>query len=1335
MRNSFLAVLGVALTAGGATLRPPSVPIVSCDPYFSIWSGADAPNLADTEIWHGAKQPVSVEIELDGVRYRLLGKGHGGHSELSAGKTWSIGSRRSADRPALRCVRTEVRPLTSVYTFTDGAAEVRLSFMTPKMADEFDVFSRPVTYATVETSGARKVRVFAEISPALATDDDSAEMLTNRFEVAGMPAYSIGRKEQTPLARYGDCVRCDWGYACLVNPVSEGTSAHFVLAYDDVKTLQFLDREVPAWWRRGGKPFRTMLEEAAADRERLRAKADRFDAALSSELERAGGVRYRELAALAYRQSFAACKLVAGPDGQPLYFSKENSSNGCIGTVDVFYPQLPLLLAMSPALTRATLEPILIYASSGRWPYGYAPHDLGGWPFANGQWYGFGKDVPDAKRMPVEESGNMLIALAALAGAEGNADFADRFWPTVTKWVEYLERFGFDPGEQLCTDDFAGHLAHNANLSVKTIVAFASYAKLAEALGRTDAARKYRALAEASVPKWMDAAKGGASGGYRLAFDRPGSWSQKYNLVWDRVLGLGLFPQSVAEAEMSAYRAQAKPFGVPLDSRSNYTKADWSFWSAALTGRREDLDFVTDLVWRYANETPDRNPFPDFYWTHNGRVYGFLGRPVIGGVFMPLLAARACAGAAAVDVDGLIARMTVEEKVGQLVQVGASKVLAFDPAKKNDVDFTGPISRGEVGALLFCADARQYNAAQKAAQASRLKIPLLVGIDAVHGCDTVYPIPLAEACSWDEDLWRRTAEATALECRLNGFNWTFAPMIDIARDARWGRIAESAGADPLVASRFAAAKVRGFQGENPADGRHVLACPKHFAAYGMAEGGRDYNLVEVSDATLRDVILPPFRAAFDAGAVTVMSGFHTVNGEPCSTSRALLTDVLRGEMGFTGFVVSDCNAIHQCGPRMHGVAADDADAAVQALVAGVDMDMNSDVYRKTLVESVKKGLVPQVTLDAAVRRILLAKRALGLFENPYVDLDAAKRAVDVKANLALAREAAGKSVVLLKNEGGLLPLKAGTKVALVGDLARNRDEMSGCWYAFYRHTENATLEEGLKADGVTVVGSEDEADVIIGAFGESRSSNGENNSRASLALPPEQLQEVRRLKASGKPFVAVLFNGRPLAVPELAEAADALVEAWNPGSCAGWGLADVITGAVNPSAKLVVDFPHATGESPAYYATPPTGRPGDPKKRWSTRYIDAPSPSRMLFPFGFGISYTTFAYANESIRREGDALVLEADITNTGKVSGREIVQAYTHLVVGRTSRPRRELKGFAAVTLAPGETCRVSIRVPLSALSYHVGKTKVAATGEIEAWIAPDSVSGRKISMTLDPT
>ena len=610
--------------ASAAAMRPPSVPLVSVDPFFSVWSAADRLTDAETKHWTGAKQPISVQIEADGRLYRLCGA-------------------TPAEVPALPQRALEVRPTQTIYAFGEGALEVELRFSTAKLAEDLEIFSRPVTYVTARVKGAKTWSLKASISPALATNDDRAEMVTNRCTVSGLPALSIGRRCQKPLGASGDCVRCDWGWAWLVGPSAPAAGeAHFILAYDDIASIQFFGDNLPAWWRRKGQKFTDMLAAAERERPEVIRRLDGFDAELRADLERLGGASYADIACLAYRQSFAACKLVADRNGQPLYLSKENNSNGCIGTVDVLYPQFPHLLLVSPTLARATLAPILLYASHPRWPWPFAPHDLGRYPLANKQRYGGGEKAKrESVLMPVEECGNMLIALAALAEIEGNADFASAWWPTVTKWAQYLERFGFDPGNQLCTDDFAGHLAHNANLAVKSIVALGSYARLARLRGETGTADRYERLAKDMVPKWMEHAKGGKAGGYRLAYDRPGTWSMKYNLVWDRILGLNLFPASVAEAEMKAYRTLGDPFGLPLDNRRDWTKADWIVWSATLTGRRDDFDALIAPLYRFVNETPSRDPFPDWYWTKTAKRQCFRARSVIGGVFIPALYDRA----------------------------------------------------------------------------------------------------------------------------------------------------------------------------------------------------------------------------------------------------------------------------------------------------------------------------------------------------------------------------------------------------------------------------------------------------------------------------------------------------------------------------------------------------------------------------------------------------------------------------------------------------------------------------------------------------------------------
>jgi len=630
---SFFVVL-FAACAAQAALRPPAVPLVAVEPHFSVWSAADRLYDRDTTHWSGAAQPLSIFLDADGATYRLCG-------------CTRFGRDATLEIPVLPQTSCRVGATTTSYRFENGRGlSAEVDFTTPHMTDDLDVFSRPVTYLTVRVSGAREHSVRVSITGAWATNDDKAKMAWTTNEVAGVRDVSVGRAEQTPFSIRGDRKRADWGYVHLVGPLTTNHSAlttTFLLAYDNVKSVRFFGENLVDWWARGGKTFSAMLAEAVADAPRLEAKCREFDAQFRADMEKVGGVKYADIAELSWRQSFAACKFVAGPGGEPFMFSAENASGGMIGTTDVFYPQFPHLLYSSLTLAKASLAPTCIYAASTNWPYAYAPHDLGLFPVAEGQYYGMkkgqavGGGADDTFRMPVEECGNMLILLAAVAKAEGNAGFASRWWDEVAKWAEYLSQFGYDPGSQLCTDDFAGHLAHNANLSAKSIVALASYAEMAKMRGDAETAAKYRALAEEMVPKWIDAARGGAHGGTRIAFDRPGTWSQKYNIAWDRVLGFGLFPSEIAAAELKAYRAVAQPYGVPLDCRKTYTKADWIVWSGTLTGRREDLEFVCEGLHRFLDETPDRIPFSDWYMADSGLYRMFIARSVVGGVFMPVV--------------------------------------------------------------------------------------------------------------------------------------------------------------------------------------------------------------------------------------------------------------------------------------------------------------------------------------------------------------------------------------------------------------------------------------------------------------------------------------------------------------------------------------------------------------------------------------------------------------------------------------------------------------------------------------------------------------------------
>ena len=642
----FAVLVAAAAAVPAEAFRPPAVPLVSVEPHFSVWSAADRLYDADTVHWTGAKQPLTVLLDADGVTYRLCGRGR----------------RPALERPVLPQVECRIGATVTHYRFADGrdlSAEV--DFTTPRLTDDLDVFSRPVTYMTVRVEGAKEWSVRAEIDGSWATNDDKAEMAWATNVVAGVRDVSVGRVDQSPFSVRGDRKRANWGRVHLVGPIvgraacphaavrrvkdnAPYQTATFLLAYDNVKSVRFFGSELVDWWAREGKSFDAMLAEAMADASSLEARCRAFDAEFRRDAESLGGEKYAAIAELAWRQSFAACKFVANADGEPFLFSAENDSGGMIGTTDVFYPQFPHLLHSSLTLAKASLAPTCIYAASTNWPYAYAPHDLGLFPVAEGQFYGMkkgravGGGDDDTYRMPVEECGNMLILLASVARAEGSAAFASRWWGEVSKWAEYLAEFGYDPGNQLCTDDFAGHLAHNANLSLKSIVALGAYALMADMRGEGSVAEKYRALAEGMVPKWIDAAKGGAHGATRIAFDRPGTWSLKYNLVWDRVLGLGLFPDEVAEAELRAYRELAMPYGVPLDCRKNYTKADWIVWCGALTGRKPDLEFMCDGLYRFLDETPDRIAFGDWYMADTALYVHFIARSVVGGVFMPMVA-------------------------------------------------------------------------------------------------------------------------------------------------------------------------------------------------------------------------------------------------------------------------------------------------------------------------------------------------------------------------------------------------------------------------------------------------------------------------------------------------------------------------------------------------------------------------------------------------------------------------------------------------------------------------------------------------------------------------
>ena len=625
--------------------------------------------------------------------------------------------------------------------------------------------------------------------------------------------------------------------------------------------------------------------------------------------------------------------------------------------------------------------------------------------------------------------------------------------------------------------------------------------------------------------------------------------------------------------------------------------------------------------------------------------------------------------------------MTIEEKLGQLTQL-----------VPDQPEFAPALQKGLVGSVL--------NSAGTIEQKS-LKVPLLVGYDVIHGYRTIFPIPLAIASSWDPQMAELSATVAAKEARTAGIHWTFAPMVDIARDPRWGRIAEGAGEDPFLGSAMAAAYVRGFQNNG------VLACAKHYAAYGAAEGGRDYNSAEVSERTLREIYLPPFKAAVDAGVATLMSAFESVNGIPASANRHLLTDILRGEWKFKGFVVSDWEAVAEL--MHHGIAASKQEAAKKALTAGVDMDMRDNSY-STLAAAVRSGELSPAILDRAVRRVLRIKDQAGLLDQP-TPVESSLLPLDRDA----ARRVAQRSIVLLKNDNDLLPLpKSGRKIAVVGPLADSKADMLGPWSAQGKGEECVTLREVVR-DSVAV----EDADMIIAVLGETREMSGEAASRASIDLPGDQEKFLESLVATGKPVVLVVMSGRPLAISWAAQHVPAIVQAWFLGTESGHALADVLFGDVSPSGKLPVTVPRATGQVPIYYNHLPTGRPPVPKDKYTSKYLDLGIGP--LYPFGFGLTYTKFEYSDLRVTSRSAS----ATIKNVGSRSGEEVVQMYIADPVASVSRPVRELKGFQRVALQPGESKRVEFTIARHDLEFWSDRGWIAEPGEFKVWVASDSASG----------
>jgi beta-glucosidase len=721
-------------------------------------------------------------------------------------------------------------------------------------------------------------------------------------------------------------------------------------------------------------------------------------------------------------------------------------------------------------------------------------------------------------------------------------------------------------------------------------------------------------------------------------------------------------------------------------------------------------------------------------------------------------------------VADLLKRMTLGEKIGQLWQA--------DMGADADKKYASQLQHGEIssffnGSELIETPVMRNKLQHLAVEQSRLGIPLIFGHDSIHGFRTVFPIPLAQACAWEPGLFERTQAISARETAAAGIDWTFAPMVDLARDPRWGRIAEGFGEDPWLGALNAVACVRGFQGTNVANPDRVVACLKHYAGYGAAEGGRDYNTTEISEYTLRNFYLPQFKAGLDAGAWTVMSAFNCLSGMPASANRHTLTEILRNEWKFRGYVISDWDAVNELIP--HGVAADEAGAARLALTAGVDMEMASTNYHDTLKEQVEHGTVSESVVDEAVRRVLIVKFAKGLFEHPYVDEARCQTAYLRPDALALAREAAAKSCVLLKNENRSLPISKQTKsIALIGPLAEDAEELVGCWSSRAHAADIVPLTIGIReklpadaqltvARGCAIIESgkprqhiEDSspireqptgtneiagavaaanaADVVVMALGEPRDWSGESSSRSDLGLPGRQQELFDAVVATGKPVIVVLFNGRPLALPRIQEKAAAILEAWHPGVQGANGVADVLFGDVDPAGRLTATFPRSVGQVPIYYNHFNTGRPGTGD--FKGQYADGPSDP--LYPFGFGLAYTKFEYGKVELSaptmKTGETLTAKVNLKNTGQRAGTEVVQLYIRDVAASAGpRPVRELKGFQKVLLQPGESRDVTFIISGRELGYYDTKGNwLVEPGKFQVWICKDSASGSPAEFEL---
>lgn len=669
---ALLITIASIAVAQERAFRPPAIPLVACDPYFSIWSVTDHPADSWPKHWTGTTQAMCSMARIDGKPFRLLGSS-------------------PADAPKMTLKGSEITPTRTIYSFEDAGIMLVMTFTTPVLPYDLAVLSRPVSYVSwrfASTDGREhEVAIYFDATAELVVNTPDQKVTWSRLKKEGMDVLSVGSLEQPVLAKSGDDLRIDWGYLYLVCPASQqagsvitdyasarmtfvrsgklppnddlrmprqaddawpvlaytfgaprtgaqGSEFFLVLAYDDVYSIEYLNRRLPAYWKSTGMRIDELLERSVGEYGTLLSQCQKFDEEFVADLRKAGGEHYAKIASLAYREAFAAHKLAADVDGTPMLFPKENFSNGCIATVDVIYPAAPIFLLLNTELLKATLTPVMNYSMLKRWKFPFAPHDLGTYPLANGQVYGGGEQTEE-DQMPIEESGNLLILLYAVAKAEGNAQYALRYWPALEKWANYLKEKGLDPENQLCTDDFAGHLAHNVNLSLKAIISLGCYSKLCGMVGKEQEAKQYWKIASGYVREWERMARDGDH--FKLAFDRAGTWSQKYNLVWDKILDLNLFSKEIAKREIEYYKTKMNQFGLPLDNRKDYTKTDWLLWTATLADNQSDFASFVSKVYDFVNQTPNRVPLTDWYDTKTSAKVGFQARPVIGGVFIKML--------------------------------------------------------------------------------------------------------------------------------------------------------------------------------------------------------------------------------------------------------------------------------------------------------------------------------------------------------------------------------------------------------------------------------------------------------------------------------------------------------------------------------------------------------------------------------------------------------------------------------------------------------------------------------------------------------------------------